>query len=396
MIPVFEGIAKLPKVELKLFFGRYRSSIRNWDIKPSAAFDHETLREVKFLPDLFSLDPSDDPNPLNPSLIFKLARGRYDFFISGSPSYFGTMMTFLISKLQKKPFILFTEEVDFERDDMSERLVRIRKDLGSLFKLPFIFVRFFLMQLVLRNCSSYVVPSTASKEYLIRRGIKADEIFMAVNAVDNKLIEKECEESIRNGTIEKLKATLAPKDKKIILSVSYLLERKGLQYLIEACGKLKKKRNDFTLVIVGEGQFKHSLEILSVQNNLATKFTGYVQDVYSYYLLSDVFVLPTLRDVWGFVINEAMVCGCPIITTQGAGASKDLVQEGLNGFVVEAGNVDQMAQAIEAVLSNDGMRKRMGTASKNIIRKFSFENSVKGYKAAIDYAMTRIVRPAGK
>lgn len=384
---VFEGIAKLPKVELKLFFGRYRSSIRKWDIEMRPAFEYEILREVKLLPSLFSFDPIDDPNPLNPSLIFKLARGRYDVFIGGSPHYFGTLMTFLISKLQRKPFILFTEDVDFKGNDISGYLVRIKKDFSSLFKIPFIFIRFVLMQLVLKNCSSYLAASSSAKEYLIRRGIKPYEIFMAANAVDNELIEKECEELIRQGRVEKLKASLAPKNKKIILSVSYLLERKGLQHLIQACGKLKKKKDDFNLVIVGEGEYKQKLETLSAQNDLETKFTGYVQDVLSYYLSSDIFVLPTLRDVWGFVINEAMLCGCPIITTQDAGASKDLVRSGLNGFVVEAGNVEQMSHALETVLSNDDMRQKMRTASKNIIREFSFENCVKGYKAAIDYTL---------
>ena len=54
-----------------------------------------------------------------------------------------------------------------------------------------------------------------------------------------------------------------------------------------------------------------------------------------YYLAADVFVLPTLEDVWGFVINEAMVCGCPIVTTYDCGASRDLVKNRVNGFLVE-------------------------------------------------------------
>jgi glycosyltransferase involved in cell wall biosynthesis len=388
IIPVFEGIAKLPQVELKIYFGRYRSSIRKWDVKLSTAFDYEILREAQFLPDLFSFDPIDDPNTLNPSLFFKLVGGRYDAFMGGSPNFFGTIITFFVAKLQRKPFILFAEDIDI-KGDVSGRLGRIKKDFRSLFKLPFISIRFFMTELVTKNCNSYVVPGTAAKEYLVRRGVKPYKIFTAVNALDNNQIEKECDESIKKGRVEKLKATIDPENKKIILAVSYLLERKGLQHLIQACGELKKKKYDFTLVIVGKGQYRQNLETLSVQNDLETKFTGYVQDVYSYYLSSDVFVFPTLRDVWGFVINEAMVCGCPIITTTGAGASKDMVHDGLNGFVVEAGNVNQIAHAIETVLGNDDLRKKMSAESKNMIHEFSFENCVKGYKVAIDYALKR-------
>src|SRR5665647_3404874 len=91
-IPVFERIAKLPKVELKMYFGRYRSSIRKWDIDLCVGFDYEILREVGILPNLFSFDPVDDPNTLNPSLIPKLIQGRYDVFIGASPHFFSTML----------------------------------------------------------------------------------------------------------------------------------------------------------------------------------------------------------------------------------------------------------------------------------------------------------------
>jgi glycosyltransferase involved in cell wall biosynthesis len=390
---VFKGIAKLSNVNLKVYFGRYRSSNRKWNIKLDYGFNYEVLKEASSLRSLYSFDTKEDPNPINLTFFFKLFREQYDVFIGGAPHYFGTIMTFLVSRIKKKPFVLFLEDVDFKGDEMTSYLSRFRKKPLQAFKIPLIFVRFIFSQLVLRNSNSYVVPGTATKEYLMRRGVPSFKIFTAFNAVNNKKIGKECTESLRKGNVEKLRRLLCSENKKIILSVAYLLEKKGLQYLIEACGQLNKKRSDISLVIVGEGEFKKNLEQLSAQTGIETHFAGYVPDLVTfpdlvtYYLAADVFVLPTLRDVWGLVINEAMACGCPIVTTHEAAASKDLVKNGINGYVVDAKDVEKLRNAIEKILDDVTLKEEMKKASKKIIQAFSYENTVKSYIAAINYAL---------
>jgi glycosyltransferase involved in cell wall biosynthesis len=84
-----------------------------------------------------------------------------------------------------------------------------------------------------------------------------------------------------------------------------------------------------------------------------------------------------------------MVCGCPIITTYNAGASWDLVKNGINGYVVKAGDVEQLCQSIKKVLCYSKLREKMREASRTIIRDISFEKSLEGYRAAIDYVLKR-------
>jgi glycosyltransferase involved in cell wall biosynthesis len=385
---IFEGIAKQRNVNLKVYFGRYRSSDRKWQVKLDVDFDHEILREVSSLPRLFSFNYEDDPNPLNLSLAPKLLRGQYDVSIGGVPHYFGTMITFLVSKIRRKPFVLFLEDTDFEDGEISSYIGRFRRHSAQrAFSFPFILTRFICMQFVLRHSSCYVVPGTATKEYLLRRGILPSKIFIAWNAVDNNAIERECIESLKKDNISKLRASLRLENKKIILSVAYLSERKGLHYLIQACAKLKEEKNDFALVIVGEGPYKQDLERLSLQYNIETIFVGYVSNLVDYYLAADVFVLPTLHDVWGFVINEAMMCGCPVITTYDAGASRDLVKNRVNGYVVETRNVEQLYEAIKSILYNRRLRQDMKKASREMIRNFSYEKCLEGYTAAINYVL---------
>lgn len=389
-MPIFAGIARLPNVSLKVYFGRYRSSDRKWDVRLNAGFDYEILREINSLPLLFSFNPEDTANPLNLSLPFKLLRDKYDVFIGGAPHYFGTIMTFLIAKMRRRPFILFLEDTDRKGGEISSYLGHFRKYVvRRAFSLPFVLTRFVFWQLVLKRSDCYVVPGSATKEYLLRRGTLASKIFVAWNAVDNDAIAKECEELTRRGKTEKLKAKLGLADKRMILSVAYLSQRKGLQYLIQACAKLKTENYSFAFVVVGDGPYKEDLMKLSVQNDVEVIFAGYVPDLITYYLTADVFVLPTLHDVWAFVINEAMVCGCPIVTTYDAGASRDLVKSGVNGYIVDAGNEEQLYQAIRNILCNPRLRREMKESSKKIVRNFSYEKSLQGYKAAIDYVLNQ-------
>ena len=387
-IPVFEGISRLPNVNLKVYFGRSRSFGRRWRVTLNYSFDYEVLREVDFVPRLFSFNLEDDGNPLNQSLLFKLLHDNYDVFVGGVPHYFGTLITFLVSKIRRKPFVLFLEDIDVGTGEISLYLCRFRKNPLKAFNAPLILIRFFFGQLVLKNSSCCIVPGTATKEYLLRRGVSPSRIFTAWNAVDNNAIEQECSKSDKKGSAKKLRAQLGIENKKMILSVAYLTERKGLQYLIQACARLKKENDDFALVIVGEGPCEEDLKKLSYQNDLEAIFVGYALNLVDYYLAADIFVLPTLEDVWGFVINEAMVCGCPIITTRDAGASRDLVKNGVNGYVVETRNVEQLYHAIKRILNDEKLRQDMKKASRHIIGGFSYETSLEGYRAAIAYLMS--------
>lgn len=381
-IPLFQKISELPCVDLYLYFGRYSSPSRKWKARMNISFKYEILKEIRGLEKLLGPD-----NAVNFSLFFKLASGKYDVYIAGAPFYVGSMMSFFAAKMLRKPFILFLEDVDHPVSFHKSRFESFLKLPFSrkVHELVFFIIMNSISRIILRHSDAYVVPGTATKEYLLHRKVASSRIFVAANAVDNDSIEQECLESLKEGNVEKLKARLNLKNKKMILSVAYLQERKGLQYLIQACANLKKEDNDIALVIVGEGPYKQDLEKTSAQNNIRTIFSGYVRNLVDYYLAADIFVLPTLQDVWGFVINEAMVCGLPVVTTKNAGASRDLVRDDINGYVVEPGSSSHLLAALKKILDDQQKARLMGKASKNIIKGYSYEKSVIGFESAITY-----------
>ena len=113
-------------------------------------------------------------------------------------------------------------------------------------------------------------------------------------------------------------------------------------------------------------------------------FPGFVQrdQLAAFYALAEALVFPTLSDPWGLVVNEAMACGLPIIATDVAGCTADLVQDRENGYVIPAANVDKLAEAMAAFASDPRLASRMGERSARLIESFSPECCAAGLAMA--------------
>ena len=116
----------------------------------------------------------------------------------------------------------------------------------------------------------------------------------------------------------------------MILSVGQLLQRKGLDRLIEACGRLARRGVAFSLVIVGQGPELNRLQAFAKENQiehfqiLPNQPQSVLNEIYR---SADVFVFPTLEDIWGLVVNEAMWAGTPVLCSKYAGCAEELLPE---------------------------------------------------------------------
>ena len=102
-----------------------------------------------------------------------------------------------------------------------------------------------------------------------------------------------------------------------------------------------------------------------------------------YYGLADLFVLPSIREEWGLVLNEAAASGLPLIATETTGAAFDLIDEGKNGFCVPGGDHEALRNAILKVFGNSELRKSMGEYSRKKVEGFSPEKCAEGFIRAI-------------
>lgn len=296
----------------------------------------------------------------------------YDVIIGISynslPELIETCLYLPIVKLRKKPIILYSE--DFGGKTLSRKIIT-----------P-------LLKIFTMMSSAILVPGTKHKEYFISLGASPDKIFLFPNA--SNITIKESDHISKEKLIEKLKIN----DKKIVLYIGRLVERKGVQDLIRAFSKLIMERKDVDLIIVGRGEYGKKLESLCKNLNIMNyvHFMGYVEDEFlpAFYLMSNVCVVPSsVEDAWVLVLNEAMYFGKPVIATDNVGGAFDMIKDGVNGYVVPARDADVLCDAMKKILSDSNLEIKMGEKSKKIIEDgFTYEHMVKGFKNAIEYSLS--------
>jgi glycosyltransferase involved in cell wall biosynthesis len=95
-----------------------------------------------------------------------------------------------------------------------------------------------------------------------------------------------------------------------------------------------------------------------------------------------------LDEVWGLVLNEAMSSGLPAIASSLAGATRDLVEDGVNGLVVDPRDIQSLADALKRLIVSSELRARLGSAAAASIRqKATIEHSADAFMRAIDLAL---------
>ncbi len=146
-------------------------------------------------------------------------------------------------------------------------------------------------------------------------------------------------------------------DETTFLYVGRLVPIKNVDVLIRAFQGLCKDRQAVKLVIVGDGSERQSLEALAGRAPEGIEFTGYLDlpEISAHYGKASVFVLPSHREPWGFVVCEAMAAGLPLIVSDYAGVCEDLVVDGATGLTVPPGDVGALQAAMTKMIDTDDL-----------------------------------------
>ncbi|MGI9616402.1 MAG: glycosyltransferase family 4 protein [Acidimicrobiales bacterium] len=160
-----------------------------------------------------------------------------------------------------------------------------------------------------------------------------------------------------------------------VLFVGRLADLKGVTVLLAALQRVKKERPDVELTIVGDGpdraRFEDVAEDLDVADRVS--FVGYRSqaEVADHLAETDVFVLPSFAEGVPVTLMEAMASGVPVVATRVGGVA-ELVDDGTNGSLVEAGDAVSLADAILALLNDPSTRNRFGEAGRaTVVSDFS-------------------------
>jgi len=155
----------------------------------------------------------------------------------------------------------------------------------------------------------------------------------------------------------------------LVGSVGRLSTQKNMKAFIEAASTIALTRRNVKFVIAGLGPELLALERQVIDLRVAQQvmLLGEVDDVSSLYAAMDVFVLPSLWEGLPYALLEAMAVGKPVVATDVPG-TRDVVQNERNGLLVPPGNPAALAAAIERLLNDEALRRRLGRAAMSSVR----------------------------
>jgi glycosyltransferase involved in cell wall biosynthesis len=173
-----------------------------------------------------------------------------------------------------------------------------------------------------------------------------------------------------------------------ILAVSRLIARKGLDTLIRTLGR--SGNEDLSLDIAGEGPDGAALQRLAHACGVAerVRFHGFVDraGLASLYANADVFVLASLAESCSMALLEAMAAGLPLVATR-VGGTIELVQNGTNGLLFKAQDVEELSTALRTLACNPALRWRFAAANRGLTREqFSWRAVARRYEAIFQHA----------
>lgn len=158
-------------------------------------------------------------------------------------------------------------------------------------------------------------------------------------------------------------------DKLIISCIARLSPRKGHDIFLKALSQIQPHLSHAEIWIVGDGVMRQSLENQKQQLGLHNvKFLGKRTDIPDILSASDIYVLPTLNDNFPISIIEAMLSGQAIVTTN-CGGIPEMIQHGTTGLICEAGDVQQLADALILLVTNKEVRQQLGRAAQDYSRQ---------------------------
>jgi glycosyltransferase involved in cell wall biosynthesis len=292
-----------------------------------------------------------------------ILRGNYDTIILGAwdePTYL-FLWAWGVATGKKVVFWIESTAYELPRSGIKERYKRA----------------------LLKRAAGCIVPGQRAFEYCKQLGMPESRIFVAPNAADRSYFSDQARRLLPQK--DSLRSELGLSGTVVLFVGRFVESYKDVMTLIKAAAGIERE-SSVNLVLAGEGPDRPVYEAWIADHQCGNvRFVGELDHgaLCSYYAAADVMALPSKSETWGFVLNEAMEFGLPIVVSEAVGAGPDLAPRGENGFVVPIGDHQELSQALIRLDQDRAMRARMGQASREIITRFSPEKWAMGAYDAI-------------
>lgn len=236
-------------------------------------------------------------------------------------------------------------------------------------------------------------PELKADKHLLDSIRQVPRFIIAVSEATKYSLEENClvESShilvighiVRSNTdlVSDLKKEPVEQKSVLLIDVAMLRSGKGHSVLLDAIKKVIELGYNIELHLIGDGECRQSLESQALQLGIHQRvvFHGALDhnQIWSWLQVSDIFVHPSFSESLGLAIVEAMACRLPVIAAR-TGGVPSLVEHNVSGLLVEPGNMDDLARAIQILIDNPGLRERMGMAAYQAYLQGPFTPKVVG------------------
>jgi glycosyltransferase involved in cell wall biosynthesis len=229
--------------------------------------------------------------------------------------------------------------------------------------------------MIYRTTDFYLPLTNDSADYLNVNGI-IKNIYRTSWSIDLERFRKITNEK----RVQAIRKEHAVEEKLVFIFVGQLIPSKGIMKLLNAWVSLPEQiQKNIALVIIGDGPQKEEI-IYFIQNNKMSNIIllGHIsyEELVNYYNTADVLIFPTLQDVFGMVVMEAMACGLPVLVSQYAGA-KELVKHDENGYIFDSENIEVIRNILIRAFKYRNRMWQMGNRSREIVKDYSHDNVMK-------------------
>ncbi|CAM2923973.1 glycosyltransferase family 4 protein [Helicobacter burdigaliensis] len=147
--------------------------------------------------------------------------------------------------------------------------------------------------------------------------------------------------------------------KPYILSAGRMIESKHFDELIEAFAKFSKTHQEYSLLLAGEGALKESLEQKAKELGAKVVFLGRQENLYSLYKQAEFFALSSHKEGLSNVLIEALMCGIPVVSYDCPYGPSEIIENGVNGLLVNLGEVDELSEAFcQMMMQKDNFKQQ--------------------------------------
>ncbi len=383
--PLFRALAASELIEPTIYFGsRHGVDVAmdagfgqafRWDVPLLDGYEHAFLPNTASKPDV-----SRFTGVRLSGAEAVLARGNHDALLLLGWQTFAHVQMLRAAWHIGLP-VIFRGESTLQRALGSSARASARRTVW----LPF---RQRLYRAAFARVDAFLVIGSRNREYYRSFGVPDEKLFWGPYGVDNEWFALPHADRAAARARIRSRLGVGP-DAVVIASSAKLIERKRPLDLVDAVAALRDRGVDAHALFIGDGEDRPAIERRANAHGLqaAVTIAGFVnqQELPSWYAAADTLVLPSdSRETWGLVVNEAMAAGLPVVVSDAAGCSPDLVREGENGFTYACGNVAALADRLASIvaLGPEG-RREFGNRSRDIVKLFGIDVAVRAAEAAV-------------